>query len=475
MNMDWQAEVEKRKEELLAKTQELLKIPSILNEKEAKEGAPFGPEVARALQYMLDLSAENGMRTKNLDGYIGYGEFGEGEEMVGILCHLDVVPVGEGWSYPPFSGTIAGDRIISRGAIDDKGPTMAAFFAAKIVKELGLPLKRRVRLIFGGDEESQWRCVEHYFAREEMPALGFAPDADFPLIYAEKGLMDVRLSLHQDLPNEGPIQLVSFHSGQRSNVVPDYAEAIIRAADPDDLRSIAKLFDSFMKEIGRNGRYKIEGSDCRFEVEGISAHGSLPDRGVNAGLLMAQFLHRLELDERGETFIDLLVDSFVDDPFGQLLGIETIHEEMGKLTVNAGVIHYPKHEHEDWQIAVNIRYPANITAQEIREKIRRKMVAHRCRVVSVDDKLTPHYLDKEDPLVETLLKIYRKHTGDDSAPLAIGGATYARALKKGVAFGPLAPGREDVAHQKDEYILIDDLLKATAIYAEAIYELANMD
>ncbi len=475
MKIDWQAEVDKRKDELLASTKKFLQIPSILDAETATEGAPFGTEVAKGLQYVLDLSAENGMTTKNLDGYIGYGEFGEGEEMVGILCHVDVVPAGDGWSVPPFAGEIVEDRLVARGAIDDKGPTMAAFYAAKIVKELGLPLKRRVRLIFGADEESEWRCVDRYFATEEMPTFGFAPDADFPLIHAEKGMYNVILNQNILAPLTGDIQLMRFQSGIRSNMVPDAAEVELRFTSGERLQVVCEQFLQFVDENGRKGQCSVDGKIGRLTIDGVSAHGSTPHQGIHAGWLLACFLHELALDERGSAFIRMLHDCFIDDPFAAKLGLATLNEDMGELTINVGVLQYETDGSGAAKLVLNIRYPSNTNVEELRDKLNKRIAHYDCVIVEEDTKLTPHHIAKDHPLVQTLMRIYERHTETMADPLAIGGATYARSLDLGVAFGPLFPGREDTAHQKDEYILIDDLLKATAIYAEAIYELATMD
>ena len=178
--INWQSEIEKRKQNLLVDTQNLLKIKSVLDEEQHTETAPFGEGVKAALDYMLELGANDGFTVKNVDHVAGHIEMGEGEELLGILCHVDVVPEGDGWSSDPFGAEIRDGKIYARGAVDDKGPTMAAYYAMKVIKELGLPLQKRVRMIIGTDEESQWRCVNHYFEVEEMPTLGFAPDADFP-------------------------------------------------------------------------------------------------------------------------------------------------------------------------------------------------------------------------------------------------------------------------------------------------------
>lgn len=474
MRIDWQAEAEKMKDELLSKTQELLQIPSVLDPSSATTGAPFGTEVARALDYMLALARKNEMRSKNLDGYIGYAEFGAGEEMVGVLCHVDVVPAGDGWSSPPFAAEIVQDRVIARGALDDKGPTMAAFFAAKLVKELGLPLKRRVRLIFGADEESDWQCVERYFREEEMPTFGFAPDADFPLIHAEKGMFNVTIGQNLKTAPRGPIQLVHFHAGVRPNMVPDEAKALLRFESEGRLQQVCERFQQYLDEYGHTGEYTVDGPTCTFIIHGKSAHGSTPERGVHAGWVMARFLDLLPLDERGSAFVRVQLDCFVDDPFAVKLGIATVDEEMGELTINVGMIRYETEGNGEAKLVLNIRYPANTNADQLREKLVEGLTNYNCAIIDEDSSLTPHHVAKDHPFVQTLLRIYEKHTHTKAEPLAIGGATYARSLDVGVAFGPLFPDREDTAHQKNEYILIDDLLKATAIYAEAIYELANM-
>ncbi len=187
----------------------------------------MGPEVKKALEFMLNLGEKDGFKVKNVGNLAGHIEFGEGEELVGILCHVDVVPEGDGWSSDPFAAEIRDGKIFARGAIDDKGPTMAAYYAMKIVKELDLPLKRRVRMIIGTDEESNWRCVDHYFKHEEMPTMGFAPDADFPIINAEKGIADLDIvqSSQVEPKSDFQVEVLSFQSGRRYNMVPDFAKS----------------------------------------------------------------------------------------------------------------------------------------------------------------------------------------------------------------------------------------------------------
>jgi succinyl-diaminopimelate desuccinylase len=466
VKMNWLEEVFKRKEEIIQETQSFLRIKSVLDEETKDLGTPFGKGIQEALHYLLEKGNRDGFGTKNVDGYAGHIEMGEGKELVGILCHIDVVPEGDGWSVDPFGAEIHDGKIYARGALDDKGPTMAVYFAMKIVKELNLPLSKRVRMIIGTDEESEWRCVDHYFKQEEMPTIGFAPDADFPIIYAEKGIIDVKLSVHlHHLSGNGKTMLTSFQAGRRFNMVPDYAKAILK--NGEHKVDIETSFKTFLQNEGVNGVVKVQNNNLILELEGISAHAMEPNNGVNAGMLLAKFLQRQDLDEKGKYFVDWLVTHFQHDTRGKALQIAFHDHISGDLTVNVGIIRY-KEDGEN-EIGINIRYPVTQMGEEIHQRLKK---LENATITHFSDS-KPHFVDKQHPLIQTLKRVYEEQTGEEAKLISIGGGTYARALKAGVAFGPLFPGREDVVHQKDEYIYIDDLLKATAIYAQAIYELAK--
>ncbi|MCY7798843.1 Sapep family Mn(2+)-dependent dipeptidase, partial [Bacillus haynesii] len=292
--MNWEQEVLKRRNEIVEDIQGFLKINSVLDEETAGPGRPFGKGIQECLTALLNKGEESGFTVKNLDGYAGHIEWGKGEEIIGVLCHIDVVPPGDGWTSDPFAAEIRDGRIYARGALDDKGPTMAAFHALKIVKDSGLPLSKRIRMIIGTDEESDWRCVEHYFKHEEMPSAGFAPDADFPIIYAEKGLIDAALKIETDQAETGAdLVLEIFRSGRRLNMVPDDAEAVLAGAAPSGFE---ESFARFVKEKRAEGRILQEGGRLTLTVYGKSAHAMEPNNGVNAGLILAEFLHTQSLD-----------------------------------------------------------------------------------------------------------------------------------------------------------------------------------
>lgn len=468
--INWKAEVEKRQDDLLNDLRELLKIESVLDEKNNSEDAPLGNELKKALDYMLALGERDGFISKNVGNIAGHVEMGSGEELIGILGHVDVVPAGDGWSVEPFGGVIKDGRIYARGAIDDKGPTIAAYYAMKIVNELGLPLQKRVRLIIGTDEESEWRCVSHYFEVEEMPVMGFAPDADFPIIHAEKGIAD--FDLVQNFSNKKNksenISLISFEAGQRYNMVPDSAKVILDVKS--DKTELLQQFNEYMEDHSLKGDYHVDGGYIVMELEGLSAHGMEPDIGKNAGLILAHFLQTIDLDEKGKGFVSTAVDFFFKDSRGRALGVQYKDDISGELTINVGKLLY--NEIDGGIFGLNLRYPVTFNLEQGIDKISKVAEKSGFQIENLSDS-KPHHVEKDNDLIKILSSVYESQTGEKAELLSIGGGTYARSLQSGVAFGALFPGRPDVAHQKDEYMELEDLFHATAIYAQAIYELAR--
>ncbi|GAA0332691.1 dipeptidase PepV [Bacillus carboniphilus] len=464
----WLEEIQSRKDDLLADAKGLLAIKSILDEDHSMSDAPLGKEVKEALDFMLQLGKRDGFQTKNVDNLAGHIEYGEGDEMIGILCHVDVVPAGEGWTSPPFSPEVRDGKLYARGAMDDKGPTIAAYYGMKLLKELNLPLNRRVRVIIGTDEESKWRCVSRYFETEEMPKYGFAPDADFPIIHAEKGIADFYI-IQEDQPStyEG-IEVVSFHSGQRLNMVPDHAVATLSLHK--DTEALKESFLDYLNTHQLEGTFNVEKDEVVLEVKGKAAHAMEPNNGVNAGLYLGAYLSTLELSSRPAQFFGFLYDFLFKDTRGNKLGLKFSDDITGDLTLNVGTIVYQKDGES--KFGINIRYPVTYSMADQLGSLEALLQDKGLKLADFDDS-KPHHVEKDSPLIQILQKVYEEQTGDKAELLTIGGGTYARSLQQGVAFGPLFPGRPDVAHQKDEYMEVEDLLKAAAIYAQAIYELAK--
>jgi succinyl-diaminopimelate desuccinylase len=453
--MDWQQQAQQRKSELLSELQELIAIPSVLSEDGSPE-APYGTEVKRALDWFLEKGEQAGFKAKNIANVAGHLEIGEGQELLGILGHVDVVPAGDGWTKDPFGGEVAGGKLYGRGAIDDKGPTIAAWMALKMVKDAGFDFKRRVRLIIGTDEESGFRCVERYFQTEEMPDIGFAPDADFPIINAEKGIADIQYTFDSVQHAE----LLEFTSGVRTNMVPDRAVARLAIA-PQQLEA---QFVEFCRNEDVPGDCQPDADGTLLTLSGKSAHAMEPDAGVNAGILLAKFL-KGRITGDGAQFVEFIVHYFDGDSRGNKLGLHYSDRASGDTTFNAAIMRYKAGERAT--LRVSMRYSVSCPFDDM-------MGGHQIDGVKVDilSNSKPHHVDADDPFIKTLQQVYENQTGNTAELLAIGGGTYARVLDKGVAFGMLFPGEPDIAHQADEFVDIDNLIKATAIYADAIYQLA---
>ncbi|WP_042474513.1 dipeptidase PepV [Bacillus ndiopicus] len=460
--MNWLQIARERKEELLTELQQLIQIESVLDEEGASEDMPFGKGPLDALNFMLKSGEAAGMQVKNVDQMAGHIEMGEGQELLGILCHVDVVPVGAGWTYPPFEGRIVDGKLFGRGAIDDKGPTMAAWLAMKMVKDSGIPLTKRVRMIIGTDEESGFRCVERYFEKEEMPTIGFAPDADFPLINAEKGI--AHLIFSQKNKPSADEALLSFAAGKRTNMVPDVAEAKLATISQQG----ATNFQKFLLENEAEGSLISEGNEYIITVKGKSAHAMEPEKGLNAAVLLAKFL-TTELTGSGLAFVQFIADVFGKDHFGTALQLNYRDEMSGETTLNPGII---KFDANGGVIEVSMRYAVTYSFEEKMTSVQ-QLLLKTDFTLDVASNSAPHHVPEDDELVQTLVGVYQKYTNDFSKVLSTGGGTYARVLNKGVAFGMLFPGEADVAHQKDEFVDIDNLITAAAIYAEAIAKLAS--
>lgn len=454
--MDWLAEAEKRKEGMIKELQQLVVIPSVLSEETAPD-APFGKDVKQALDWFLEKGKANGYQVKNVADVAGHLEIGDGDELLGILGHVDVVPVGDGWTKNPFGGEVEDGKLYGRGAIDDKGPTIAAWTALNIVKDAGFEFSKRIRLIIGTDEESGFRCVDRYFETEEMPTIAFAPDADFPIINAEKGIAGIRFSKNiWEMPDE----LLSFVSGKRTNMVPDLAEAAVEG----EVAQWQQALEEFCSTHSVSGSAEAQGEAVRLRIHGKSAHAMEPDHGVNAGILMALFLKN-HLTGDGQEFMEFIAENFYQDSRGQRLGLAFADEVSGDTTFNAGIFRFERNETAT--VEISMRYSITYPFEEKVKKI--GLLGYE---LTVDSNSLPHYVDENDPFIKTLQQAYERQTGEKAELLAIGGGTYARVLDKGVAYGMLFPGEKDVAHQADEFVDIGNLVKAAAIYAEAIYELA---
>ena len=463
MSYDWQQAVKEHRDELLADLKTMLRIKSVRDESQATPEAPLGPGPQQALNQFLAFGDRDGFKTQNVDGMAGHIEFGTGDETLGILGHVDVMPAGEGWSHAPFDPVIKDGKIYARGAMDDKGPSMAAYYGLKLVKESGLPVTKRVRFILGTDEESSWRGMKYYFAHMPAPDFGFSPDAEFPLINGEKG--NVSLELKFGGTNGGSVTLQRFTAGLRENMVPGNAEATLSGAH---LEEIEQAFNQFVKTAPVSGEATRTADSLTLAVTGKAAHGMEPREGINAGTYLATFLKDYDFGGDAAHFITFIADYLHEASRLEKFAAAYTDPVMGDLTMNAGLLNFTADQ--AGAITLNFRYPQGIDPATIRAAIDR--VTSQWNVaISVGEAMEPHYVAPDDPLVTTLLDVYHRQTGTNAPAEVVGGGTYGRLMKRGVAFGALFPDCPNMMHQVDEYMPVEDIMKAAAIYAESIYEL----
>lgn len=461
--------IKDNQENMIKHLQELIQIPSVYSESK-NPLMPFGENANKALEYMLNLGKQLGFKTKNVDGYCGYIEFGEGKEMVGIIGHLDVVPSGDNWTYPPFSGTVFDNKIYGRGAIDDKGPVVASLYAMKYVLD-NCKVNKRVRLILGLNEENDWKCMDYYKAHEEAPSIGFSPDADFPCIYAEKSILTPYFSMDYS-ENSSPISIKELDCNQNAiNVVPKICHVVLKIAPSlsmnDFIKNIKEICNNYDFEIDT---YKLNDEEVKLTAHGIGAHAAHPDLGINAISRLVIILNDLF---KAYTITNPLFDFFANyintEYDGKSLGMN-YKDESGSLTLNVGDISL---ENGILKIGLNLRIPIHTPIEEVENKFLTVLADYPKITYTKSSSKPGLYIPKDNYLVKTLCDIYNEEANSYLEPIAIGGATYARAFDNCISFGANLPGQKDMCHQTDEFISIDNLLFACKVYTKAICELGK--
>lgn len=424
----------------------LLRIPSV-SRGTPEPGMPLGREVNDAMEYTLALAKKLGFtETKNLDGYCATVEFGEGDEMLMIAAHLDVVPAGKGWNSDPFEPVIRNGRMICRGVLDDKGPAVSALYAMAAVKESGLKMKRRVRLFLGGDEEVGWQCIDRYKETEEMPTLGFTPDGGYPVVNSEMGILQAKYVLNT------PAESVKIHCGTAANVVPGEAEAEL-------------AFEAVPCGVPEGYTAEFEGNTIR--VKSFGGHAAMNDLAKNALHALLDILTQQPLSDADYAAASALHALFDYDCHGEGFGLD-VKDESGYLTLSLDMMDW---DENGLAITLDSRHPFSISEQEVYEKLDASLC-----VLGFERNPLKHqdglFVPRDSELVSTLLDIYNTILNRHSEPLAIGGGTYSRAFPNMVAFGPEPEGDPGECHMPNESMGLADIRFNTLAMAEAIRRLA---
>ena len=454
------------KERMLSMICDLVSVHSVKGE--PAEGAPFGVGPRAALDKMIGICRDEGFDTRLCYDVVGTADlmprYNKDMPALGILCHLDVVPAEgqEGWNTDPFKMTEKDGTICGRGVIDDKGPVCAAFMAMKCIKDLGIPLKKGVRLIFGTDEENGSEDLDIYLANEKLPENVFTPDAAFPIINIEKGMMRSNFSGSYRGGN-----IVCFHGGNIPNAVPDSSYCIISGIDTDEVRKAIELYsgckaDFFITEA--DGKIRI---DCK----GRSAHASTPETGINAVTALIALLCRLPLEGgKQKEILRGLNDAF---PYGETdgfdAGLRRSDERSGALTLVFSIFHM---ENGKCSGTIDVRFPACMTLAEVEAAENAALKKAGCKLDGyMGDEA--HITDENSEFVQKLMSVYERCEGEKGKCIAIGGGTYVHNVPGGVAFGVERGNTDYKMHGAKEWISVDELLRDAVIFTEAIIEICG--
>lgn len=459
--VDLHKEVLKYKDELIASLQESVRIKSV--EEAAKPGMPFGEGPAKALEHFLSVGEKLGFEVKNFDNYVGHIDFGSGEEMLGILGHVDVVPEGTGWDHDPYGAEIIDNKMYGRGTLDDKGPMMICLYAMKALKDAGIPLKKKVRMILGANEETNWGCMKYYFDTLNMPqpTLSFTPDSEFPVTFAEKGILRALFKVKTDSD-------ITIQAGSVFNAVPETTVVSLPLSYKEAVEKEIPLFNE-----GRKGKISYEIKDERVIVtsKGVAAHAAHPQFGYNSLSALMLFLGKISVKENGFKEMIHFFNEKVQMEFnGKLLGLNLIDEPSGEITINFGKCYV---ENRELIVSMDMRFPVTFNADDIKSSLLDTLTKYG---ITLDVLKTekPLYIPKDNFLVKTLMEVYQDMTGDmESKPISTGGGTYAKAVKNCVAFGALLKGTPDTMHQKNECMDLASLDVLMPLFIETIYRLAK--
>lgn len=458
--------IESEKENMIASLSDLIAYPSY--QQEPSDGAPFGRPVRECLDRALEICSGFGLVTRNFDGYAGTVELPgyNCEPELGILSHLDVVPEGTGWTSDPYKARVDDGKIYGRGAIDDKGPSVAVIYALKAIKELGIPLKRGVRLILGTNEENGSADMKYYLSKQPAPKYTFTPDGNYPVINIEKGMIRGYFSA-DIMPSASPKTILELSGGTVINAVPESAYAVIGGTSVSEAEAAIRRMS-----CGVSFSVKDFGGCIRIDACGKSAHASTPELGKNAVTALIKLLTFMDIRDDASRKLSSLSKLF---PYGETdgssLGIAQSDELSGALTCVLSIINYQAGKLE---FKIDIRLPATSSVANVMDKL---LPAAAGAGFRLDGHMgsEPHCVSEDTPFVRKLLSVFEEVTGKKGECIAIGGGTYVHEIEGGVAFGPEFIGDDNHMHSADEFIKEDDLIFNAKMFALAILRICAED
>lgn len=441
--------------ELLEDLAALVAIPSV---RQPAGHPPFGTPIRQALDTFLAIGKRHGFVVQDFSGYACHIEYGRGSDYVGVLGHLDVVSAGDTtlWQTPPFQLTREGDLLFGRGVNDDKGPLLAALYALKIVKDMQVPLRHSIRIIAGGAEETTWECMAHYFQQNPQPIMGFSPDGNFPIVNGEKGILQYQVSF-ADEPSKQNNVVTSISCGEERNFVCDEVQVTVGQVDVDAL----------LPYLSPEAQLERNGSEATVTYQGSRSLSRNPQRGENALWKLAKDLSNFPFAQSGmNEMLGYLNQYYTDDFYGKKLGIESVDKEMGSTSICPMSIT----QKPGWfQLNVDYRYHKSIHIESVVEQLKSQIAAP-FTLLKQQDYL---HVPKDSELLLSLAQAYQAVMLEEAEVLTKGGASYARVLENGVAFGATFEGEQPDPHMPNEKMPLSSLLRACEIYVHALINLAG--
>ena len=456
--------LEENREAMIADIQAFARIRSVSQAAKAEENAPFGPECRQMLDFALAHAKEMGFDTADHEGYMGSAILGDANNAIGIVGHLDVVPEGDQWVYPPYGATRVGDFLIGRGVSDNKSAVILGLYLMKFFRDNQISLKHGIRVLMGCSEETGMQDLHYYMQHYPEPLLTLVPDAAFPVNYAQKGSMSGASSI---APGE---QIVSFTGGEVRNMVPPHARAALRGISAE---KAAPFFgEGFTVTQGDEGAV--------ITAQGVAAHAAAPEGGKSAILMLARALADSGLLTGQSQAAMEGVAQMCSDYYGANAGINREDPDTGKTTMVCGVAKMLK----NGKISLSLDCRLSLASDQEADKAAYTAYANSLGFTVDQLKSTPPvYMDKNDPRVQRLTDLYADFTGPRLEPYTMGGGTYSRELTRSLTFGPGFPdltARPDLpanhggAHGPDEFMHIPSFLRAFELYCCAVKELDDI-
>ena len=458
--------IDAREDEMIRDLARLVAIESVNGDPGPDK--PYGPGPYAAIRAARDILEARGYGVRNFENRVITADMNSREPALGILAHLDIVPAGEGWDTDPFMLIREGGKLYGRGASDDKGPAVAAMYAMFCCGELFPDLTHGMRLLLGSAEEMGCGDIDLYREKNETPPYVFSPDANFPVVNAEKGRYIQSFAANWERSDAQP-RIISLRGGDTPNIVPDFAEAMISGISLDDAATFVRKYSDI---TGAKIEASPDGKNVRITARGASAHASKPQLGQNAQTALIHTLAAMEFchDAASEYIrrLDILFPH--GDHAGLALGIDAEDDIFGELTLNFGVLDL--HE-TGFTAGFDCRSPAVSDSRDLVGEVKRALVAAGI-VAAAHSVKKSHRTPEDSAFVQTLLSIYELYTGRAAEkPLALGGVTYAHGIPGGVAFGCEMPGVDNRIHGAGEFIGVEQLMVSAKMFAQAIYEMCR--